>query len=84
MQQGITLNDVIDLTPELRREARRILQKYTYGPLFTPPTEQGTIALPGVAGCISWAGAAAHPDAGVLYVPSVIAPFEDPYTHRGL
>jgi quinoprotein glucose dehydrogenase len=49
-QQGITLDDVIDFTPALRREARRILDKYEYGPLFTPPTEQGTIVLPGVAG----------------------------------
>ena len=45
-RQGSTFNGVIDLTPELQREARRILQKYTYGPLFTPPTEQGTMALP--------------------------------------
>jgi quinoprotein glucose dehydrogenase len=92
-RQGITPNDVIDLTPELQREALRILQKYTYGPLFTPPTEQGTITLPGVVGGASWSGAAVHPDTGVLYVTSVTlpailrvrraAPFEAPYAYIG-
>jgi hypothetical protein len=51
-RQGITLDDVIDFTPELRREARRILDKYDYGSLFTPPTEKGTIVLPGVGGVL--------------------------------
>jgi quinoprotein glucose dehydrogenase len=73
-RQGITLHDLIDFTPELQREARRILHKYASGPLFTPPTEQGTIVLPGVAGGASWSGAAVHPDTGVLYVPSVTLP----------
>jgi len=73
-QQGIALNDLIDFTPALRREARRILDKYDYGPLFTPPTEQGTIVLPGVAGGASWSGAAVQPETGVLYVPSFTSP----------
>ena len=73
-RQGVTRSDVIDLTPALQREALRILEKYDYGPLFTPPTERGTIALPGVAGGASWSGAAVHPDTGVLYVPSVTLP----------
>ena len=92
-QQGITRSDVIDFTPALRREALRILEKYEYGPLFTPPTEQGTIALPGVAGRASWSGAAGHPDRGVLYVTSFalpailrvrkVAAFDTPYPYIG-
>jgi quinoprotein glucose dehydrogenase len=73
-QQGLTPDDVIDFTPALQRVARRILQKYTYGPLFTPPTEHGTITVPGVAGGASWSGAAVHPDTGVLYVSSFTLP----------
>lgn len=73
-QQGITPNDVMDFTPALHRVALRILHKYTYGPLFTPPTEQGTIAVPGVGGGASWSGAAVHPETGVLYVPSFTLP----------
>jgi quinoprotein glucose dehydrogenase len=73
-RQGVTRSDVIDLTPALQREALRIVEKYDYGPLFTPPTERGIIALPGVAGGASWSGAAVHPDTGMLYVPSVTLP----------
>jgi len=73
-QQGITLDDLIDFTPDLQREARRILHKYEYGPLFTPPSERGTIVLPGVGGGASWSGAAVHPDTGVLYVTSFTLP----------
>jgi quinoprotein glucose dehydrogenase len=73
-RQGITPDDVLDFTPALQRVAHRMLQKYTYGPLFTPPTEHGTITVPGVAGGASWSGAAVHPDTGVLYVPSFTLP----------
>jgi quinoprotein glucose dehydrogenase len=73
-QQGITPHDVLDFTPELHRVALRILHKHTYGPLFTPPTERGTITVPGVAGGASWSGAAVHPETGVLYVPSFTLP----------
>jgi quinoprotein glucose dehydrogenase len=73
-QQGITPNDVLDLTPELHRVALRILHKYAYGPLFTPPTAQGTITVPGIGGGASWSGAAVHPETGVLYVPSFTLP----------
>ena len=73
-QQGITPNDVMDFTPELHRVALRILHKHTYGPLYTPPTERGTITVPGVGGGASWSGAAVHPETGMLYVPSFTLP----------
>ncbi len=75
-RQGITADDVLAFTPELRQEALAILQKYHYGPLFTPPSaEQPTVVLPGVNGGASWAGAAFDPDTGWLYVPSITAPY---------
>src|SRR5438132_4707765 len=39
-RQGVTENDVIDFTPELRKQALAVLEKYNYGPLFTPPSFQ--------------------------------------------
>ena len=36
--QGVTVDDLIDFTPELRSEAIQILNRYEWGPLFTPPT----------------------------------------------
>ncbi len=66
--------DVIDLTPELREQALEILARYDHGPLFTPPSERGTVLVPGVGGGANWAGAAFDPETGRLYVPSVTAP----------
>jgi quinoprotein glucose dehydrogenase len=74
-RQGITENDLIDFTPALRAEARAILSKHHHGPLYTPPVEGTTIMLPGWIGGASWAGAGFDPDTGLLYVPSITAPF---------
>lgn len=78
-QQGTSVDDLIDFTPELRREALEIFTKYVTGPLFTPPTlingkskgTQGTLQMPGVVGGADWGGAAVDPETGVLYVSSV-------------
>jgi quinoprotein glucose dehydrogenase len=40
------------------------------GPLFTPPTLEGTLGLPGPGGGTNWPGAALDPETGILYVPS--------------
>ncbi len=75
-RQGMTADDVVDFTPELRQEALKVLEKYHHGPLFTPPaTDKPTLLVPGVAGGASWAGAAADPETGTLYVPSNTLPF---------
>jgi len=75
-RQGVTENDVVDLTPELHMQAMAILEKYNYGPLFTPPSlEKLTIEMPGIAGGASWSGAASDPETGILYVSSVTLPY---------
>ena len=81
-RQGISIDDLIDFTPELRAEAVEILNGYQYGPMFTPPSAlnedpggtQGTIQLPGWVGGADWGGAAFDPETHVLYVPSITAP----------
>jgi quinoprotein glucose dehydrogenase len=81
--QGATEENLIDFTPELRAEAREILERYTHGPLFTPPSirddrpggNPGTIQLPGSVGGPNWTGGAVDPETHVLYVPSSTAPF---------
>ncbi len=71
-RQGVTENDVVDFTPELRKEALAVLSKYNYGPLYTPPSlEKPTVQLPGWAGGASWAGAAFDPETGMMYIPSI-------------
>jgi quinoprotein glucose dehydrogenase len=66
--QGLRDEDLINLTPELRTEAGDIAANYDHGPLFTPPSQRGTIQVPGVLGGPSWSGAAVDPETGMLYV----------------
>ncbi len=76
--QGVTVDDLIDFTPELRQEAIEILDRYVWGPMFTAPivleespgAKQGTVFSPGTAGGASWSGAGFDPETGMLYVPS--------------
>jgi quinoprotein glucose dehydrogenase len=82
-RQGITVDDLIDFTPELRAEAIDITKKYLTGPMFTPPSvagpgpddRKGTIQLPGSVGGADWTGAAFDRETGLLYVPSMTNPF---------
>jgi quinoprotein glucose dehydrogenase len=66
--QGVTLEDAFDLTPELKAEAQAQLKKYRVGPLFTPPSIEGTAGRPGVIGGANWGGGAFDPETGILYV----------------
>jgi quinoprotein glucose dehydrogenase len=68
--QGATADDLIDFTPELRGTARKAVEGFTLGPLYTPPSENGTITRPFTVGGGNWGGAAVDPQTGVLYVPS--------------
>jgi quinoprotein glucose dehydrogenase len=75
--QGVTVDDLVDFTPEIRAMAVDAVKNFRLGPLFSPPTlsydggPQGTIQRPHVGGGAGWAGAAADPETGLIYVPSV-------------
>jgi quinoprotein glucose dehydrogenase len=60
--------DLIDLTPEIHQEAIELASRYDRGGLFTPPSQRGTIQVPGTTGGASWSGAAIDPETGLLYV----------------
>jgi len=77
--QGITENDLIDFTPELRAEAVKAVKSYTLGPIYTPPTlasptNKGTIQVPGLGGGANWPGGASDPETGFVYVGSTTTP----------
>jgi len=79
-RQGVTTDDLIDFTPELRAEALELVKQYRIGPLFTPPTiktdaVKGTVQLPGSVGGADWQGGAFDKETGILYVESITAPF---------
>jgi quinoprotein glucose dehydrogenase len=68
--QGVTVDDLVDFTPELRQMAQAAVKPFRMGPLFTPPSLQGTIIRPGTVGGANWSGAAFDPTTGMLYIPS--------------
>ena len=67
-EQGVSLDDANDLTPEVHRLALEELRTYRLGPLFTPPSLRGTLQRPRVDGGGNWGGAALDPTTNMLYV----------------
>jgi len=72
--QGMTLDDAFDLTPELKAAAQTELRKYRLGPLYTPPSVQGTFTRPGIIGGANWGGSAFDASTGMLYVKTSNSP----------
>lgn len=75
--QGITINDLIDFTPELRAAALEAVKSYRLGELWTPPSlvnaadgTRGTLSVPGSVGGANWEHGAFDPESGVLFVGS--------------
>jgi quinoprotein glucose dehydrogenase len=66
--QGLTEDDLLDFTPALRARALEVFRRYRAGPIFTPPSREGTMMMPGVIGGIGWGGGAFDPETGTLYV----------------
>ena len=69
-RQGVSLADVNDLTAEIHALAVAEMQRFRLGPLYTPPSLQGTLQRPGASGGANWGGAAFDPETGLLYVRS--------------
>ena len=82
-RHGITEDDLIDFTDELRAEALEIAEPYILGEIYTPPSirgedatdTKGTLQLPGSVGGAEWGGAGFDPETGMLYIPSVTGAF---------
>jgi quinoprotein glucose dehydrogenase len=72
--QGVTLDDAFDATPELKAEAQKQLAKYRIGPVFTPPSLRGTLQRPGLIGGANWGGGAFDPATGLLFVKTTNQP----------
>ena len=68
VRQSITEGDLTNITPEARAYALAEFRKYRSGPIFTPPSLQGTLTMPGHLGGVEWHGASFDPVLNVLYV----------------
>lgn len=71
---GVSEADAADFTPAIHTAALAELRKFRMGPLFTPPSMQGTVTLPGSIGGAGWGGAAYDPSTNTLYVKATNSP----------
>ena len=75
-RQGVTLDDLIDFTPELRAAAVEHASFFKLGPIFTPPVVSqldgpiGTLMAPAQGGGTNWPGGSYDPETRILYVSS--------------
>ena len=68
VRQALTEADLTNITPEAHAYALNEFRKYRSGPIYTPPTLQGTITTPGHLGGAEWHGGSFDPMLNVLYV----------------
>jgi glucose dehydrogenase len=72
-RQGISVDDLIDFTPELRAQAVKAIEKYKIGPIFTPPVAsklEGPIATLTSGFATNWPGGAYDPETHIAYIYS--------------
>ncbi len=75
-RQGVTEDDLIDFSPELRQQALEVASWYKLGPIFTPPVVSnidgplGILMAPATGGGTNWPGGSFDPETNILYVSS--------------
>jgi len=81
-RQGVSDEDLIDYTPELKARAREIVKDYNLGPLYSPPSvpseepggKRGTLKQPGGWGAANWNTGAFDPETSMYYAVSASLP----------
>jgi len=72
-RNGVSIDDLIDFTPQMRAQAKSIVSKYHLGPVFTPPIVSqidgplATLTLGTASGGTNWPGASYDPETRILY-----------------
>jgi len=72
-RNGVSIDDLIDFTPDLRKQAEDIASRYHLGPVFTPPIVSkaggplGSLTLGTSDGGTNWPGGSYDPETHILY-----------------
>jgi quinoprotein glucose dehydrogenase len=61
-------SDITTITPESHASALEKFKKLKAGPMYTPPSIEGTIVQPGIHGGNEWGGPAFDPETNIAYV----------------
>jgi quinoprotein glucose dehydrogenase len=73
-RNGVSIDDLIDFTPDLRQRAKGIASHYHLGPVYTPPTVSklegplGTLTLGTASGGTNWPGGSYDPETHIAYL----------------
>src|SRR6185503_198876 len=73
-KQGFSFADLVDFTPDIKARALDAIKDYRLGPIFTPPSREGTITMPGAIGGAGWGGGAFDPTSGTIYIKATNSP----------
>jgi quinoprotein glucose dehydrogenase len=81
-RNGISADDLIDFTPDLRQEATQVVSKFKIGPIFTPPALSkvggplATLTVGTAGGGTNWPGGSYDPEThiglGALAEPGIL------------
>ena len=72
-RNGLSTDDLIDFTPEMRAEAVKIASRYGLGPIFTPPVLSrvegpiATLTIGTANGGTNWPGGSYDPETHIVY-----------------
>ena len=78
---------ITDISSESHKNITTQIKGYTLGGIYTPPSEAGTIQLPGFRGGAEWSGGAFDPQTGIIYIgvndmPHMVQLIEDQATNK--
>jgi len=68
VRQGFTEDEVTNVSPEATAYVKERVKQLRYGPIYTPPSERGTIFMPGYHGGATWSGVAYDPTTNWAYI----------------
>jgi quinoprotein glucose dehydrogenase len=67
-RQGISRNDLTNISPAAQAYVAGATKDFRFGPMFTPPGKRESLVLPGYHGGALWGGASFDPESEWLYV----------------
>jgi quinoprotein glucose dehydrogenase len=73
-RQGFSPNDVVDYTDEMRAAGTSVLAAVRSGPMFAPPSVQGTVQMPGWIGGAGWGSTAIDPVRQLAFIKATNLP----------
>lgn len=75
VRQQFREEDVTNISPETHQEILSQFKQYRSGPMFTPPSLQGSVITPGLLGGGNWSGASFDAETKMLYINANELPY---------